>query len=84
MNELPLCSFAAIVFSILLEDNSSWWAGLDSNQRRVTREIYSLLPLPLGDRPIYSALSKYMSNLSFDYLPVCARPGWNPDRLDTS
>ena len=30
------------------------------------------------------ALSKYMSNLSFDYLPVCARPGWNPDRLDTS
>ena len=25
-----------------------------------------------------------MSNLSFDYLPVCARPGWNPDRLDTS
>jgi hypothetical protein len=29
-------------------------------------------------------LSKYMSNLSFDYLPVCARPGWNPDRLDTS
>ena len=25
-----------------------------------------------------------MSNLSFDYLPVCARPGWNPDHLDTS
>ena len=25
-----------------------------------------------------------MSNLSFDYLPVCAHPGWNPDRLDTS
>lgn len=25
-----------------------------------------------------------MSNLSFDYLPVCVRPGWNPDRLDTS
>lgn len=33
---------------------------------------------------IYNALSKYMSNLSFDYLPVCVRPGWNPDRLDTS
>lgn len=34
--------------------------------------------------PYINALSKYMSNLSFDYLPVCARPGWNPDRLDTS
>lgn len=25
-----------------------------------------------------------MSNLSFDYLPVCVRPGLNSDRLDTS
>ena len=48
-------------------------------------DLQSGAALQLDRPPKYiNALSKYMSNLSFDYLPVCARPGWNPDRLDTS
>ena len=33
--------------------NETWWAGLDSNQRRLSRRVYSPLQLPLCDRPVW-------------------------------
>ena len=37
---------------------TKWWARLDSNQRRINRRIYSAMPLPLGDWPIWWTISE--------------------------
>ena len=37
-------------------EKDSWWARLDSNQRRDTRRVYSPLLLPLSDCPKYKSV----------------------------
>lgn len=62
-----------------------WSGGWDSNPLTYKDRIYS--PAPLSHSTASrstNALSKHMSNLIFDDLPVYTCPGWNVNRLDTS
>ena len=69
----PVLNLARTPFPPIL--SQLWWARLDSNQRRYNREIYSLLPLPLGDWPIL-APQKRLELLTYRLEGGCSNSYW--------